>query len=165
MILLLQLSKIFTSTLLLILFCLTNFSYGEPKDIWKKSKEINIQKNEDKKIKEDNNLNKDLPATGITGVANKGHPSRFNIGRIQWIDPKRGHCHWRRDECQCIAEHRRIDRVLAEAAVEVLAQHDSRNSCSNGEPPRGGLRQRKSDQYPGQDDRPIRQTRLNAAMS
>lgn len=63
MILLLQLSKIFTSTLLLILFCLTNFSYGEPKDIWKKSKEINIQKNEDKKIKEDNNLNKDLPAT------------------------------------------------------------------------------------------------------
>ena len=63
MILLLQLSKIFTSTLLLILFCLTNFSYGEPKDIWKKSKEINIQKNEDKKVKEDNNLNKDLPAT------------------------------------------------------------------------------------------------------
>ena len=63
MILLLQLSKIFTSTLLLILFCLTNFSYGEPKDIWKKSKEINIQKNEDKKVKENNNLNKDLPAT------------------------------------------------------------------------------------------------------
>ena len=73
MILLLQLSKIFTSTLLLILFCLTNFSYGEPKDIWKKSKEINIQKSEDKKVIEDNNLNKDLPAT----VFDKG---KLNLG-------------------------------------------------------------------------------------
>ena len=62
MILLLQLSKRFLISLILIFFCLINFSFAEPKDIWKKSKEINIQENE-KKIIKDNNLDKDLPQT------------------------------------------------------------------------------------------------------
>ena len=62
MILLLQLSKRFLISLILIFFCLINFSFAEPKDIWKKSKEIKIQENE-KKIIKDNNLDKDLPQT------------------------------------------------------------------------------------------------------
>ena len=37
------------------------FSYAEPKDIWKKSKEIQIQDSE--KIINDNNLNRNLPQT------------------------------------------------------------------------------------------------------
>ena len=62
MILLLQLSKRFLISSILIFFCLINFSFAEPKDIWKKSKEIKIQENE-KKIIKDNNLDKDLPQT------------------------------------------------------------------------------------------------------
>ena len=62
MILLLQLSKRFLISLILIFFCLINFSFAEPKDIWKKSKEIKIQENE-KKIIKNNNLDKDLPQT------------------------------------------------------------------------------------------------------
>ena len=62
MILLLQLSKRFLISLILIFCCLINFSFAEPKDIWKKSKEIKIQENE-KKIIKDNNLDKDLPQT------------------------------------------------------------------------------------------------------
>ena len=62
MILLLQLSKRFLISLILIFFCLINFSSAEPKDIWKKSKEIKIQENE-KKIIKNNNLDKDLPQT------------------------------------------------------------------------------------------------------
>jgi len=81
MILLLQLNKIFTSTFLLILFCLTSLSFGEPKDIWKKSKEINIQTGEDKEIKQDNNLNKDLPAT----VFDKGKLN-LSINKINQSD-------------------------------------------------------------------------------
>ena len=59
---LLQLSKRFLISLILIFFCLINFSFAEPKDIWKKSKEIKIQENE-KKIIKNNNLDKDLPQT------------------------------------------------------------------------------------------------------
>ena len=62
MILLLQLSKRFLISLILIFFCLINFSFAEPKDIWKKSKEIKIQENE-KKIIKDNNIDQDLPQT------------------------------------------------------------------------------------------------------
>jgi len=62
MILLLQLSKRFTISFVLIFGCLINFSFAEPKDIWKKSKEIKIQDSE-KKIIKDKNLNKDLPQT------------------------------------------------------------------------------------------------------
>ncbi len=62
MILLLQLSKRFLISLILIFCCLINFSFAEPKDIWKKSKEIKIQENE-KKIIKDNNLDQDLPQT------------------------------------------------------------------------------------------------------
>ena len=62
MILLLQLSKRFFISLVLIFHCLINFSFAEPKDIWKKSKEIKIQDSE-KKIIKDKNLNKDLPQT------------------------------------------------------------------------------------------------------
>ena len=43
MILLLQLSKRFFISLILIFSCLINFSFAEPKDIWKKSKEIKIK--------------------------------------------------------------------------------------------------------------------------
>ena len=62
MILLLQLSKRFFISSVLIFHCLINFSFAEPKDIWKKSKEIKIQDSE-KKIIKDKNLNKDLPQT------------------------------------------------------------------------------------------------------
>ena len=62
MILLLQLSKRFLISLILIFCCLINFSFAEPKDIWKKSKEIKIQENE-KKIIKDNNIDQDLPQT------------------------------------------------------------------------------------------------------
>ena len=62
MILLLQLSKRFLISLILIFSCLINFSFAEPKDIWKKSKEIKIQDSE-KKIIKDKNLSKDLPQT------------------------------------------------------------------------------------------------------
>ena len=62
MILLLQLSKRFLISLILIFSCLINFSFAEPKDIWKKSKEIKIKDNE-KKIIKDNNLNENLPQT------------------------------------------------------------------------------------------------------
>ncbi len=64
MILLLQSSKRFLISLVLIFGCLINFSFAEPKDIWKKSKEIKIQEKE-KKIIKDNNLNKDLPQTAF----------------------------------------------------------------------------------------------------
>ena len=49
MILLLQLSKRFFISLILISFCLTNISFAEPKDIWKKSKEIKIRESKEKK--------------------------------------------------------------------------------------------------------------------
>ena len=62
MILLLQLNKRFLFFLIFIFSCLTGFSYAEPKDIWKKSKEIKIQDSE-KKIINDNNLNRNLPQT------------------------------------------------------------------------------------------------------
>ena len=62
MILLLRLSKRFLISLLIIFGCLINFSFAEPKDIWKKSKEIRIQDSE-KEIIKDNNLNKNLPQT------------------------------------------------------------------------------------------------------
>ena len=51
MILLLQLSKRFLISLILIFSCLINLSFAEPKDIWKKSKEIKIKESEKKKIK------------------------------------------------------------------------------------------------------------------
>ena len=63
MILLLQLNKRFLISLILIFSCLINFSFAEPKDIWKKSKEIKIKDSEKKKIIKDNNLNKNLPQT------------------------------------------------------------------------------------------------------
>ena len=63
MILLLQLNKRFLISLILIFNCLINFSFAEPKDIWKKSKEIKIKDNKEKKIKKDNNLNENLPQT------------------------------------------------------------------------------------------------------
>ena len=63
MILLLQLSKRFLISLILIFSCLIEFSFAEPKDIWKKSKEIKIKEGEEKKIINDNNLNKNLPQT------------------------------------------------------------------------------------------------------
>ncbi len=63
MILLLQLSKRFFIYLILISFCLTNISFAEPKDIWKKSKEIKIRESKEKKKIEDKDLNKDLPQT------------------------------------------------------------------------------------------------------
>ena len=63
MILLLQLSKRFLISLILIFSCLIDFSFAEPKDIWKKSKEIKIKEGEEKKIINDNNLNKNLPQT------------------------------------------------------------------------------------------------------
>ena len=63
MILLLQLNKRFLISLILIFNCLINFSFAEPKDIWKKSKEIKIKDNKEKKIKKDSNLNENLPQT------------------------------------------------------------------------------------------------------
>ena len=51
MILLLQLSKRFLISLILIFSCLINFSFAEPKDIWKKSKEIKIKDSEKKNNK------------------------------------------------------------------------------------------------------------------
>ncbi len=62
MILLLQLSKRFLIFFILIFSCLINFSFSEPKDIWKKSKEIKLQENKEKKIIK-NDLNKNLPQT------------------------------------------------------------------------------------------------------
>ena len=62
MILLLQLSKRFLIFLILIFSSLTSFCFAEPKDIWKKSKEIKIQESK-KKIIKDNNLDKNLPQT------------------------------------------------------------------------------------------------------
>ena len=61
MILLLQLSKGFLISLILIFSCVTNLSFAEPKDIWKKSKEIKIKESEEKKILKNNNLNKNSP--------------------------------------------------------------------------------------------------------
>ena len=63
MILLLRSSKRFFISLLLISICSTNLSFAEPKDIWKKSKEIKIQESEEKKNIEDKNSNKNLPQT------------------------------------------------------------------------------------------------------
>ena len=62
MILLLQLSKRFLISLILIFSCLISFSFAEPKDIWKKSKEIKI-KDSEKKIIKNNDLNRNLPQT------------------------------------------------------------------------------------------------------
>ena len=62
MILLLQLSKRFLIASILILSFI-NLCLAEPKDIWKKSKEIKIQESKEKKIIKDNNLNKNLPQT------------------------------------------------------------------------------------------------------
>ena len=61
MTLLLQLSKGFLISLVLIFGCFTNLSFAEPKDIWKKSKEIKIKEREEKKIIKDNNFNKNSP--------------------------------------------------------------------------------------------------------
>ena len=61
MTLLLQLSKGFLISLVLIFGCFTNLSFAEPKDIWKKSKEIKIKDSEEKKIIKDNNFNKNSP--------------------------------------------------------------------------------------------------------
>ena len=61
MTLLLQLSKGFLIFLVLIFGCFTNLSFAEPKDIWKKSKEIKIKESEEKKIIKDNNFNKNSP--------------------------------------------------------------------------------------------------------
>ena len=61
MTLLLQLSKGFLISLVLIFGCFTNLSFAEPKDIWKKSKEIKIKESEEKKIIKDNNFNKNSP--------------------------------------------------------------------------------------------------------
>ena len=61
MTLLLQLSKGFLIFLVLIFGCFTNLSFAEPKDIWKKSKEIKIKDSEEKKIIKDNNFNKNSP--------------------------------------------------------------------------------------------------------
>ena len=63
MILLLQSSKRFLISLVLIFSCLINFSFAEPKDIWKKSKEIKVKESKKKKIIKDNNSNKNLPQT------------------------------------------------------------------------------------------------------
>ena len=61
MILLLQLSKGFLISLILIFSFVTNLSFAEPKDIWKKSKEIKIKESEEKKILKNNNLNENSP--------------------------------------------------------------------------------------------------------
>ena len=63
MILLLQLSKRFSISLILIFSCLINLSFAEPKDVWKKSKEIQIKEGEKKEKIKKNNLNKNLPQT------------------------------------------------------------------------------------------------------
>tara|TARA_B100000963_G_scaffold335599_1_gene329872 strand:- start:3669 stop:5465 length:1797 start_codon:yes stop_codon:yes gene_type:complete len=63
MILLLQLSKRFLISIILIFNCLINFSFAEPKDIWKKSKELKIQGSKEKKIIKNQDLNKNLPQT------------------------------------------------------------------------------------------------------
>ncbi len=63
MILLLQLSKRFLISLILIFICFINFSFEEPKDICKKYKEIKIKEVEKKKIIKEDNLNKNLPQT------------------------------------------------------------------------------------------------------
>ena len=62
MILLLQLSKRFLIFFVFIFSFLINSSFSEPKDIWKKSKEIKLQESEEKKIIKDNS-NKNLPQT------------------------------------------------------------------------------------------------------
>ncbi len=62
MILLLQLSKRFLIFFIFIFSFLINSSFSEPKDIWKKSKEIKLQESEEKKIIKDNS-NKNLPQT------------------------------------------------------------------------------------------------------
>ena len=62
MILLIRLSKkIIISFLLLFFF--VNFSNAEPKDIWKKSKEIQIENKEKIKTKQNNTKSQDLPQT------------------------------------------------------------------------------------------------------
>ena len=63
MILLLRLSKRLFISLLLISICSINLSYAEPKDVWKKSKEIKIQESKEKKKIEDKKSNKNLPQT------------------------------------------------------------------------------------------------------
>ena len=62
MILLLQLSKRFLIFFVFIFIFLINSSFSEPKNIWKKSKEIKLQESEEKKIIKDNS-NKNLPQT------------------------------------------------------------------------------------------------------
>ena len=83
MILLLQLSKRFLISLILIFFCLINFSFAEPKDIWKKSKEIKIQENE-KKIIKNNNLDKDLPQTVFDIIFGLYEPQETKISLNFW---------------------------------------------------------------------------------
>ncbi len=61
--LLIQLSKGFSISFILILSFLNDLSLAEPKDIWKKSKEIKIQDSNKKKTIQKNNSNNDLPQT------------------------------------------------------------------------------------------------------
>ncbi len=61
--LLIRLSKRFAISFILIFSCLTDLSLAEPKDIWKKSKEIKIQENSKKKANQENDSVNDLPQT------------------------------------------------------------------------------------------------------
>ena len=62
MILLIRLSKKIIISFLLFFF-FVNFSNAEPKDIWKKSKEIQIENKEKIKTKQNNTKSQDLPQT------------------------------------------------------------------------------------------------------
>tara|TARA_B100000963_G_scaffold359123_1_gene385518 strand:+ start:14061 stop:15860 length:1800 start_codon:yes stop_codon:yes gene_type:complete len=83
MISLILLSKRFVILLILIFSFFSKYSYAEPKDIWKKSKEIEIKKSNEKKIKQikDKSINKDLPQT----IFDKGKVN-LSINKINQTD-------------------------------------------------------------------------------
>ncbi len=63
-----------------------------------------------------------------------------------------GHFQGKRDQRHDVAEHRRVERVLSEAAVQVLAEYQGEEGRHQGQPP-GGVGRQGDGQQQGGDQR------------
>ncbi len=61
-----------------------------------------------------------------------------------------GHLYREGDQQHHVTDHRRVERVLPEAAVQLLGDDDGEEGTDNDHPPRGQRRQADAEQQGGQ---------------
>ena len=82
-------------------------------------------------------------------LAGKQLPALRQAGRFARGNPL-GHGHRERNQQQHIADHGRVERVHAQATVELLGHNNGKAHPDQGQPPGGGGRQRQGQQHGGE---------------